>query len=404
MNNVTDCKTGRSCTGCSMCAVVCPQKAISINLSQDGFYLPILDADKCVNCGLCQKVCYKFDLSYQKSSNGNLPVCFSAVNKNNSELLSSSSGGVSIELMKQCLRMGYYVVGVAYDSTDNIAKTKIAMNESELEPFKGSKYFQSDTLDAFSNVIKDKTEQKYAIFGTPCQIYAFSKAAELQKSRDKYILVDIFCHGCPSLNLWKKYLEYSKEKYGESEFDEIKFRSKTHGWHKYCFDFKKQSKQYSSSKYSDPFYELFFSMDAMNEACYDCVARSSVEKADIRLGDFWGRRFDMDTKGVSAVVTQTMVGQRLFDAVKDKFYCESMNFNEIIAAQSYGKPHSVNTDDRLQTLSLLGSNLSMTNIIKKHRQLLPAKTKVKNLLKNGLKHLPAGINNTLKSVIHKIGD
>ena len=97
MNNVTDCKTGRACTGCSMCAAVCPKKAISINLNQDGFYLPILDADKCVNCGLCQKVCYKFDLSYQKSSNNKLPVCFSAVNKNNAELLSSSSGGVSIE-------------------------------------------------------------------------------------------------------------------------------------------------------------------------------------------------------------------------------------------------------------------------------------------------------------------
>lgn len=76
----------------------------------------------------------------------------------------------------------------------------------------------------------------------------------------------------------------------------------------------------------------------------------------------------------------------------------------ILPAQSYGKPHSVKTDDRLQTLSLLSSNLSMTNIIKKHRKLLPAKIKVKNLLKNGLKHLPTGIYNTLKSVIHKTGD
>jgi len=51
----------QECTGCSICAVTCPEKAINIELSSDGFYEPVVDDLLCVDCGLCQKTCYKFD-------------------------------------------------------------------------------------------------------------------------------------------------------------------------------------------------------------------------------------------------------------------------------------------------------------------------------------------------------
>ena len=399
-NNINRQDAVNPCTGCSMCYAICPKDAITVSLNADGFYIPVINDSKCVNCGLCQKVCYRFDFETRKGVDTPL-LCYSAINRSDDELKAASSGAVSIELMRQCLSLGYYVVGVAYDTMRQIAVTRIAYTEKDLAQFRGSKYFQSFTAKAFKEIIVDKSEQKYAIFGTPCQIYAFSKVAELRGNRSKYILVDIFCHGCPSFNLWKKYLEYNKNKFGETEFDSIQFRSKTHGWHEFCFDFKNNAKQYSSSKYSDPFYEMFFSMDVMNQACFGCAARSSVEKTDIRLGDFWGRRFDEDTKGVSAVIIQTAVGESLFESVRNKFSCESMDFNEVIAAQSYGKPHSINMQARLQSLRLLNSSLSMIEITRLHRKLMPTKTRVKNLIKNILKHLPQNIYIKIRAVVHQ---
>ena len=88
----------------------------------------------------------------------------------------------------------------------------------------------------------------------------------------------------------------------------------------------------------------------MNGACYDCVARSSVEKTDIRLGDFWGTRFDLDTEGVSAVALCTEAGCSFFNEVKDKFDCAEVSFEEVISKQSYGTEYGISKETREKRL------------------------------------------------------
>lgn len=389
------------CTGCGMCSAICPKGALQMHLSEDGFYIPSVDENLCVHCGLCRKVCYRAN-EFNTANQTKLPIaCYSAVNTNTDELKKASSGAVSIELMRACIKNGYAVVGVEYDSETESAVTRIAHTESELNAFRGSKYFQSNTADAFRAVLQDTSPQRYAIFGTPCQIYAFQRAADVQRNMDKYLFIDIFCHGCPSMNLWKKYLDYEKSKYDVSEFDEIRFRSKTHGWHEFCFDFIKDSKQYSSSKYNDPFYALFFGMDCMNEACYDCAPRSSVAWTDIRLGDFWGWQFDENTQGVSAVILMTERGAALFDSVKDKFSCQSFAFQDIVEAQSYGKEHTIHTERRKRLLIELMGNEPLNIVRKNYIALLPYKYRIKQAVKRTLKHLPNKIYLKLKQKTHQ---
>ena len=394
--NVCNSKPLRGCTGCGICACACSFDAIKIVKDSMGFYRPEINEDLCTDCSLCTKVCYRFDdkISVEQQEDHE---CYSAVNKNDIELQNASSGAVSIELMRECLNRGCYVVGVAYDYSLNRAVTRIARTEEELEQFRGSKYFQSYTVDAFKEVVGDKSGQKYAIFATPCQIYALSKLSDLKAQSDKYIFVDIFCHGCPSLNLWDKYLEDVKNKGQIDCFDEIRFRSKTHGWHEYCFDFVKDTQQFSSSKYDDSFHELFFGMDAMNEACYDCITRSTVVKTDIRIGDFWGHRYGQDTKGVSAVIIASRKGKDLFDSVADKFHIERADFNEIISAQSYKKVHKFDANRRYAVLSMLSGDDSIDSIVKKRRKMLPLKTNVKREIKSALKHLPNSIYLKIKT-------
>jgi coenzyme F420-reducing hydrogenase beta subunit len=350
-------------TGCSMCAVSCPHKAITIEMTKDGFYEPLIDEDLCTDCGICRKICYKFD---DKVLHGNEEEClvYGAMNKDRDELKTASSGAVSAELMKQCIIDGYKVLGVAYDYDKNIAVTKIVSSHEKIEEFKGAKYFQSYTLDAFYQAIRDKSDQKYAVFGTPCQIYAISKYINLNKMRNRFLLVDIFCYGCPSINLWTKYLEYNKRKLGVAKFDKIEFRSKAYGWHEFCSAFYSKKGKYVSPRSNDMFYSLFFNMKPLCRACYDCEMRSSLSYTDIRLGDFWGYHYDRNTSGVSAVVLCGDSGKNLFEKTSEHFILKKHSFEEVKRAQSYGRSHFYNDKARKEHLALLSSDLSIEEIMK----------------------------------------
>ena len=46
-----------NCSSCGACANICARGAISMRLDLEGFYRPVIDAEKCVQCGACEKVC-----------------------------------------------------------------------------------------------------------------------------------------------------------------------------------------------------------------------------------------------------------------------------------------------------------------------------------------------------------
>ena len=45
----------QNCSSCAACANVCARSAISMQLDAEGFYRPVIDAEKCTNCRRCIK-------------------------------------------------------------------------------------------------------------------------------------------------------------------------------------------------------------------------------------------------------------------------------------------------------------------------------------------------------------
>lgn len=399
--NITDKSAIRDCTSCQMCAAVCPKAAITIRLNEDGFYRPYLNASKCVDCGLCVKVCYKFDHDVKVTSveEENKIVVKSAQYKRSELLEKVTSGGVADALAKELITQGYTCIGVTYNDDNHRAEHFVVHTEGETDAFRGSKYIQSYSFEAFKNLVKNIRTEKFTVFGLPCHIYAIHKFLSLRNLRDNCILIDLFCHGCPSMLVWNKYEQSIKRKVDNKKFDEVQFRSKVKGWGTFyvVVVVVEGVKAFISSPKHDEFYSLFFSDHVLNDACSSCKLRSTMEYTDIRLGDFWGKRYLSDKKGVSAVAITSARGMQAFNAIKSLFKTEESCMAEVLVKQSYGKIYTPNMELRKMMLDgLRDSEKTLKDVVDLYYSRQGLAMKAKRLLKTVNWYLPFDLMRLLK--------
>ena len=326
-----------NCFGCGVCATVCAKDAIKIELNQDGFYAPTLNASKCVNCGLCADVCAFLhdDLAVHNAPK----IGYGAWSNNQMVRRRCSSGGVGYELGKYLLNRGYNVCAVRYNAAKQRAEHYIASNENEFMPSIGSKYIQSYTADGFKLINR---KEKYLVTGTPCQMDSFRRYIRKFKVEDNFVLMDFFCHSVPSMLAWKKYLLIVEKQTGPVTY--ASWRNKFTGYHDSWamaidgnFDAKScetvdwhdsyniyisGKKHFYNSRLSkgDLFYKLFLGDYCCNPACQkNCKYKYDKSSADIRIGDFWGATYAKDDEGVSSVVAFTDKGNNILKQLDCSF-------------------------------------------------------------------------------------
>lgn len=315
----------KNCYGCGVCATACPRKIISLALNSDGFYEPYLnDKESCIDCGICVEVCAyshkDISLTTKKLKS------YAAWSKDVAVRKKCSSGGVGFEVGRFLLESDYKVCGVRYNVETGRAEHYIASTIEELIPSIGSKYIQSYTVDGFKSIDRN---QKYLVTGTPCQIDSFRRYIRRIRREDNFVLLDFFCHGVPSMLLWKKYVAWAEQKVGKLTY--VSWRNKFTGWHdswamaidgadkgenvdwhdSYNFLIR-EKKGYLNSRLSqnDMFYRFFLSDSCLGKACYNaCKYKKDKSAADIRIGDLWGNVYQKNEDGVSAVIAFTEKGE-----------------------------------------------------------------------------------------------
>lgn len=399
MNNILSSDEIRACTSCQMCAAVCPVNAISIHLDSDGFYRPTVDNVKCVGCGFCRKVCYKYDREIKLTDEDFLAktTLLAASAKDDAVVSDTTSGGIADLLAHKLIEEGYQCIGVVYDATHSSAYDCIASTSEQVLAFRGSKYIQSYTENAFKELVRTCREKRFAVFGTPCHIYAIDRFLKLKGLRENCLLIDLYCHGCPSLLIWQKYIYEVQTHISGQNITDVKFRSKARGWGSgnYVIEIVSDSGKYISSR-SNKFYNLFFSDLLLNSSCQSCQLRSTLAYTDIRLGDFWGKRYVANTRGVSAVSLVSQAGSNLFDRILPDLNCTQESYGNFLPYQSWNKTYHFSEKLRSQLLDQIRDK---SVPLKKSVQTIYRNQTLRQRLKRYAKQ---GINLLPDTVIRKI--
>lgn len=321
----------QNCSSCAACANVCARNAVSMQLDAEGFYRPVIDAEKCVQCGACERICPWNNHVENPNVADVSPKTVAAYAKDESVRLQSSSGGIFTVLAERVLDDGGVVVGVAQTAPTRFGHI-VVDNKADLAKLRGSKYVQADVGLVYREVRNLlKAGRKVLFSGTPCQVAGLYAVLGNAASAD-LITVDIVCHGTPSVKVFEKYVrELEKEK--SALVASSRFRDKRMGWRLFsmtsslntisgdCFQFSKTLRE-------DKFMRVFLQNICLNSSCADCHYGKLPRIADITLGDYWNiakvhPQMD-DNKGTSVVLLNTEHGKALFESVADKVaQCDS---------------------------------------------------------------------------------
>lgn len=396
---------GRLCTGCSACSQICPQSAILMAGSEEGFLYPQIDEERCTDCGVCVKTCpvnkrrreqletpshpivedpekpNKSDLTNKPDRQDKTYACYS---KNEDIRSKSTSGGVFTQLALNTLSENGVVFGAGFDENFKVHHAYIE-SKHELDGLRRSKYVQSEIGNAFNETKAFLREGRKVLFcGMPCQIAGLK--AFLNKDDPNLLTCDMACHGVPSPKVWNMYLDYIRDKY-KSGIKAVSFRDKATGWNSSSMKIELANGSIYSDKVQKEIFFIGFGKSIFNrKSCFDCQFRIHHTKADITLADYWGidkqkKQEYTDNKGVSLVITHTAAGEEALSRINEGVCLEERSFAEAVQynprlVSSVGEPNG-----RKSFFDELIAGHSFDRLRLKYMDNVSLKYKAKNLLK-----------------------
>ena len=318
----------KDCTGCHACMSICPVDCISMDCDEEGFLYPKVNYEICIGCNRCITVCPVIN----KPSENDNAEAYACINNDEVTRLESSSGGIFTLVAEQVIDDNGIVFGACFNDEfeleHNLVKTK-----EELCKLRGSKYVQSRMGDAYNKAKQNLDSGVKVLFtGTPCQIAGLK--SYLGKSYENLLTLDIICHGVPSPEVWKKYIEF-REIESKSKTQRISFRGKNDGWKRFSVSFLfKNDTEYRDNLNKDLYMRAFLKDICLRPSCYECEFKSLNRQSDMTLADFWGIENILpemdDDKGTSLVFINSNKGFKMFDSILCRMKVKEVNINEAV--------------------------------------------------------------------------
>ncbi len=386
--------------GCHGCANICIENCISMEMDKEGFLYPKVDYDACINCNQCIEACPIIN----KKIVDNDPLAYACMNKNEEIRLESSSGGIFTLVAEHVIDKGGVIFGACFDNRFELEHNYVKTKE-ELSKLRGSKYLQSKLGNSYNEVKEFLDLGQIVLFtGTPCQI-AGLKSFLGDEIYDNLVTIDIICHGVPSPEVWRKYVEF-REKKSNSQAQRIAFRQKNEGWKRYSVSFSfKNNTEYFKILSEDLYMKAFLKDVCLRPSCYDCEFKTLNRQSDITLADFWGIENVLpemdDDKGTSLIFVNSEIGQDIFNSISINMIFKEVNINEAAkynSAAIKSVPKNPNRDNFFNYLD----NLEFDELVKRYctdKLVTRTKQKVKTSIRGILNKI--GLLDVVKRIVRR---
>lgn len=325
-----------SCYGCTACRETCPKNAIEMKKNSLGYLYAEADENKCVNCGLCLKKCEVIKENVLRCDDFETN-CFIGWLKDEEKIVKSSSGGMFYALAEKAIEENSYVAGAVYTDDFKGVKTIVTNDIEEVKKMRGSKYFQSDKGNTFSEVKKLIEENKKVFFsGSPCECAAIRTF--LGKDYENLTTMSYICHGPSAPEVLKKYIEEIEEENG-SKVTFFTTRYKKDGKHLPLYlkaDFEngnEKLEEYAPSHLA----RIFMSGCAMRNSCLNCKFKSLPPFSDIYVGDLGGKYYPVDkynSAGVSCIFVSSDKGKKALENIKDRINFVDADVDKMIQSRN----------------------------------------------------------------------
>ncbi|MHB8077058.1 Coenzyme F420 hydrogenase/dehydrogenase, beta subunit C-terminal domain [Desulfosporosinus fructosivorans] len=319
----------KECCGCTACMSICPKQAITMQPDEDGFVYPTVNDDLCVECGLCRKVCAFQNVPVTP----NVPLAtYAAINRNQSVLAASASGGVFAALALIIFEKNGVIFGCAFNN--NMEPEHICVdNPTNIKNLQGSKYVQSSINVTYADAKLYLEQGRVVLYtGTPCQIAGLK--SYLSKDYENLITADIICHGVPSATFFKGYINHLESKLKGKVID-FKFRDKSNGWGligKAVYEKNGAVRQEFIAPITSYYYSYFLKGDIYRENCYECKYASANRQGDFTMGDYWGiekAHPEIETRnGVSVLLVNSAKGMALIERLGNNLDLTKSTFEQ----------------------------------------------------------------------------
>ncbi len=268
------------CVGCSKCAAICPQKAISMLPSENdiGFLYPVISKEKCISCGKCVREC-----TANIEVNKYPPLKYIVGRSLTTETLQAvTSGGVATEISLNFIRnLNGVVYGAAFDSDMKLRHVRCE-NAKQIEKISGSKYLQSDIINVYDEIQKDLDNGIPVLFlGTPCQCAAMTRFSV----NKNFFLCDLVCNGVGSQEIFEKHKKFIEDTYTDEIFDYV-FRPKTvHYLEPFELVRFKSGKTQKLISPWEKWGTLYYNSLVIRESCFLCKFTTVERVGDLSFSD-----------------------------------------------------------------------------------------------------------------------
>lgn len=191
------------CIGCGMCAGVCPKSNIQMSWTSAGELVPVIN--ECCGEDVCERLCVAAcpvlnpgadqQASETKGQSteelliGDYHTAYLGYDTNVAQRQISSSGGLLTWLLIRLLEekiIDGVITTVASDNPENgLFRFDILRTPDALRKASGSKYYPVEASEVVKRVMKDKTDDTYAILGVPCLLQGVNIAKKKYKRLDR---------------------------------------------------------------------------------------------------------------------------------------------------------------------------------------------------------------------------